>query len=87
MHAWIRADELRPEDLCVELVYGETKDDQAIPNHSVPMNYVKRENDGSYRYDILLKPDDSGSIAYNIRVIPSHPSLTEKYELGLIRWA
>jgi starch phosphorylase len=51
------------------------------------LQYVKRENDGSYRFDAQLKPSESGSIAYNIRVIPTHPSLTERYELGLIRWA
>ncbi len=87
VHAWVRADGLNPDDLLVELAYGETKDEMATPQHTLPMNYVKRENDGSYRYDLSLKPNESGSIAYNIRVIPSHPALTEKYELGLIRWA
>ncbi|GAC1504482.1 MAG: alpha-glucan family phosphorylase [Ktedonobacteraceae bacterium] len=87
VHAWVRAAGLSPEDLCVELVYGESKEDVAIPQRTLTMNYVKRENDGSYRYDLQLKPDESGSIAYNIRVIPSNPALTEKYELGLIRWA
>ena len=87
VHAWVRAEGLSPEDLHVELVYGETKDEMVTPQYAVPMNYVKRENDGSYRYDLQLKPGESGSIAYNIRVIPSHPALTEKYELGLIRWA
>ena len=38
-------------------------------------------------YEIHLKPPESGSIAYNVRVVPSHPGLSEKYELGLIRWA
>ncbi|GLV57064.1 alpha-1,4 glucan phosphorylase [Dictyobacter sp. S3.2.2.5] len=87
VHAWVRVNELDPNDLRVELVYGETQEEVAIPTYTLPMEYVKRENDGSYRYDIQLKPDESGSIAYNIRVIPSHPSLTDKYELGLIRWA
>ena len=87
IHAWVRVEGLLPEDLSVELVYGETKNEQAIPSHTVPLQYVKRENDGSYRFDAQLKPGESGSIAYNLRVIPTHPSLTEKYELGLIRWA
>ncbi|GCF08260.1 alpha-glucan family phosphorylase [Dictyobacter arantiisoli] len=87
VRAWVRANNLRPKDICVELVYGETNDELAIPRHTLPMSYIKTENDGSYRYDIEMKPDKSGSLAYNIRVIPSHPSLTEKYELGLIRWA
>lgn len=87
IYAWVRAEGLSPEDFCVELIYGETKDEVAIPQYTLPMNYVRRENDGSYRYELRLQPDESGSIAYSIRVIPSHPALTEKYELGLIRWA
>ncbi|MBV9229934.1 MAG: alpha-glucan family phosphorylase [Chloroflexi bacterium] len=87
VRAWVRMDNLRPEDICVELVYGELKDEQALPQHALPMTNTKRELDGSYRYDIQLQPSDSGSIAYNVRVVPSHPGLTEKYEMGLIRWA
>jgi alpha-glucan phosphorylases len=87
VHAWVRAEGLTPDDLSVELVYGTTDNEQALPQYTLPLQYVKRENDGSYRFDIKFKPDKSGSIIYNIRVIPTHPSLTEKYELGLIRWA
>ncbi len=85
--AWVRADSLTPEDLSVELVYGEANDESVLAQHSIPMNYSKRESDGSYRYDAKLKPDESGSIAYNVRVVPTHSGLTEKYEMGLIRWA
>ncbi|WP_162004943.1 hypothetical protein [Dictyobacter vulcani] len=28
------------DDLCVELVYGETKDEQAVLRHALPMEYV-----------------------------------------------
>ncbi|HTI14232.1 MAG TPA: alpha-glucan family phosphorylase [Dictyobacter sp.] len=87
IHAWVRVPDLKPEDLYVELVYGETKEEQAVAQHAIPMAFVKHENDGSYRFDVQLKPVTSGSIAYNIRVVPSRPSLTNKYELGLIRWA
>jgi starch phosphorylase len=87
VRAWVRADKLRPEDLCVELVYGEAHDDQVIPHHSLPMEYSKKEVDGSYRYDIRLKPGESGSIAYGVRVLPTHPALGGKHEMGLIRWA
>src|SRR5437899_2752171 len=51
------------------------------------MAYVKREQDGSYLYETRLKPDESGSIAYGVRVLPSHPALSGKHEMGLIRWA
>lgn len=87
VHAWVRMDGLNPDDIRVELVYGETEGERVVPQHTAPMSYTKRELDGSYRYDIHLKPEESGSIAYNVRVIPFHPKLKEKYELGLIRWA
>ncbi len=87
VHAWVRTDGLTPNDLSVELVYGEIKNELATAQYSQPMSYTKREQDGSYRYDAKLQPKESGTIAYNVRVVPSHPELTEKHELGLIRWA
>jgi starch phosphorylase len=87
VRAWVRMDGLRPEDISVELVYGDVRDETAIAQHALPMHYTKRELDGSYRYDLQLQPEQSGSIAYNVRIVPAHPDLKEKYELGLIRWA
>jgi starch phosphorylase len=87
VRAWVRMDGLRPDDISVELVYGEVRDETATAQHALPMRYTKRELDGSYRYDLTLQPEQSGSIAYNVRVVPAHPDLKEKYELGLIRWA
>ena len=87
VRAWVRADHLRPEDFSVELIYGEASDDQVIPYYAIPMVFTKRELDGSYRYDIHLKPTESGSIAYGVRVLPSHAALGGKHEMGLIRWA
>jgi starch phosphorylase len=87
VRAWIKSDRLTPDDLCVELVYGEARDDQVLGQHTLPMSFSKRELDGSYRYDIHLKPSESGSFAYNVRVVPYHSGLTEKYEMGLIKWA
>jgi len=87
VRAWVRAGKLQPEDLCVELVYGEASDDLVIPRHSLPLEYTRKELDGSFRYEIRLRPDESGSIAYGVRVLPSHPALGGKHEMGLIRWA
>ena len=87
VRAWVRAGKLQPEDLSVELVYGEASDDLVIPRHSLPLEYTRKELDGSFRYEIRLRPDESGSIAYGVRVLPSHPALGGKHEMGLIRWA
>jgi len=86
VRAWIRAGKLRSEDLAVELVYGESANEHVVPQHSLPMKYVRQELDGSFRYEALLRPAESGSIAYGVRVLPSHPALASKHDMGLIRW-
>jgi glycogen phosphorylase len=86
VRAWVRADKLLPEDLSVELVYGEASDDVVVPQHALPMEYIRKEQDGSYRYEMRLKPVESGSIGYGVRVLPSHPALGGKHDMGLIRW-
>ena len=35
VRAWIRSDSLTPDDLCVEFVYGEAKDDQVLGQHVI----------------------------------------------------
>ncbi len=87
VHAWVRSGSLTPDDLSVELVSGEARDDQVVGQHVLPMSYSKRELDHAYRYDIHLQPAESGSFAYNVRVVPSHPGLTEKHQMGLMKWA
>jgi starch phosphorylase len=87
VHGWVRMDGMTPEDICIELVYGEIRDEAAQPQYALPMTFTKRELDGSYRYDIHLRPKESGIFAYNVRIIPFHSLLNERYEMGLIRWA
>lgn len=85
--AWVKVQKLTPEDLNVELVYGEEKNELVAIPQKLPMQYVRQEQDGSYRYELRLQPDSSGSIAYGVRVLPTHPELAGKHDLGLVRWA
>ena len=62
VHAWVRTDGLTLNDLSVELVYGEIRDELGTAHAILPMTYTKREQDGSYRYDLKLQPKESGSI-------------------------
>lgn len=87
VRAWVKAQELRPEDLDVELIYGEEREEQIFKRHERVMRYVLQEQDGSYRYELRLQPEDSGSIVYGIRVLPTHPALSGKHDMGLILWA
>ncbi len=86
VRAWVRSDKLQPEDLAVELVYGEVANEKIVIQHALPMKYVKKELDNSYSYQLHLIPPTSGSIAYGVRVLPNHPALASKHEMGLIRW-
>ncbi|HVU68348.1 MAG TPA: alpha-glucan family phosphorylase [Ktedonobacteraceae bacterium] len=84
--AWVKVQKLTPDDLNVELVYGEEEDEQVVMPQKLAMQYVRQEQDGSYRYELRLQPTSSGSLAYGVRVLPTHPELTGKHDLGLIRW-
>ncbi|HXZ05046.1 MAG TPA: alpha-glucan family phosphorylase [Ktedonobacteraceae bacterium] len=86
VRAWVRSDKLQPEDLTVELVYGEATNENIVIQHALPMVYIKKELDSSYQYKVHLKPPTSGSIGYGVRVLPNHPALAGKHEMGLIRW-
>ncbi len=85
--AWVKVQKLTPEDLNVEMVYGEEKEEQVITPQKLSMRYMRQEQDGSYRYELRLQPAASGSIAYGVRVLPTHPALAGKHDLGLVRWA
>jgi hypothetical protein len=34
-----------------------------------------------------LASENSGSLIYGVRVVPSHPGLAHPYGLGIARWA
>ena len=90
IHAWVRADNLHPEDVRVDLVYAELAkgtDGHSEPQQTLPMAFTKREQDGAYRYDIHFQLTESGTLAYGVRVLPNHANLPNVYDLGLILWA
>ena len=43
--------------------------------------------DGWHNYAGRISVEDSGNYHFNVRVRPSHPSLTQAHELRLITWA
>ncbi|HXX79015.1 MAG TPA: alpha-glucan phosphorylase, partial [Ktedonobacteraceae bacterium] len=86
VRAWVRSDVLQPGDFTVELVFGEAGNENIDIQGAVPMEYIKKELDGSYSYQISLQPPTSGSIVYGVRVLPNHQHLVGKHAMGLIRW-
>jgi len=86
VRAWVRSDALQPGDFTVELVFGAAGNENIDIQGAVPMEYIKKELDGSYSYQTSLQPPTSGSIVYGVRVLPNHQHLVGKHAMGLIRW-
>jgi glycogen phosphorylase len=78
---------LRPEDVTVELVVGRDEDWHVIETGSVELARSGQSSTGGYLYSGSIAAQHGGSLIYGVRVIPSHPELATKYELGLICWA
>lgn len=78
---------LSSKDLLVELVVGRDR------NGSLEeLGYVAlKPEDGALgailRYTGGIDVRHGGSIVYGVRVLPTHSSLANKFELGLVRWA
>lgn len=78
---------LRPEDVLVELVIGREHDWEVIENGSVRLEPQGRTEQGTYLFRNSIAAEQGGSLVWGVRVIPAHPDLATKYELGLVRWA
>ena len=48
---------------------------------------VKRDASGDHLYRGSIPAPESGAYGFNVRVIPTHPNLTQAHELRLITWA
>ena len=79
--------ELSPEDVTVELVYRSQNDEALRHLQAVPMMLQEKLETGWYRYHVLFKPQASGSYAYGVRVLATHPALPDKFDARLTRWA
>ena len=88
--------ELKPEDVHVELVVARDEDGQLYDRCVLEMGRIKgaspgkdarEQRDGAYRYSARLASENSGSLIYGVRVVPSHPGLAHPYGLGIARWA
>jgi glycogen phosphorylase len=74
--------DLTGDDVCVEAVYGRPGEDDEIvsPGYSV----LTAEEPG--RYSGLVPLDRPGSFGYTVRVLPTHPLLDCRAELGLVTY-
>ena len=79
--------ELSPEDIGVELIYGEKVNDQVEKLLGVhPLTFDKAE--GSIAtFKLMLTTTMSGVYDFAFRIFPTHPLLPHRQDFNLIKWA
>jgi starch phosphorylase len=87
VRATIHLGALAPENVRVQAYYGEELNGQIVSPHSVDLERAAAIDDGSYLYKGSVTAAESGSYGLSVRVIPTHPNLTQDHELRLISWA
>jgi starch phosphorylase len=83
--AAVNLDRLAPEDVEVELLMGSPLLAKQEPASYI-LKPVGREGDEE-KYAIDLAPELCGKLEYRIRAYPRHPSLSHRFEMGLMKWA
>ena len=79
---------LSPDDVTVEVVWGQANGDDELQDvQSAPLTKTESLPGGMLRYTGTLRFENNGRFSYGIRVLPAHPLLQTKHELGLSKWA
>ena len=80
--------ELTEDDVMVEVVYGRPDDDDEIvqPSYATLIPEASAGTPGLLRYSGELPLDRPGSFGYTVRVLPNHPLLDSRAELGLVTY-
>jgi starch phosphorylase len=76
---------LDPSDVAVEVVYGRVDESDALidPSH-LELTGGERVDGGGRRYVGEVPLERSGAFGYSVRVLPRHPLLPGRAEMGLV---
>lgn len=87
VEARVQLGALSSEDVKVELYYGPLdQDGQLTVGQAVTMKQASLEEDNCAKYAVRMPCARSGLTGYTVRVMPSHPTLGDVREMGMIRW-
>lgn len=87
VEARVCADGIDPQHLVVEVVCAKSRDGSLEPLGATPLEHVSTDREGNHLYTGSFVPQASGTIVYGVRVLPVHPDLANRFELGIVRWA
>ena len=85
--ASLETGKLKPEDLCVEVYYGQLDTNGMIEKgNSMRMEIKNQDETGAYVFQANIPCESTGKHGFSIRVLPHHPELPNPHEMGLIKW-
>ncbi len=85
--ATIRLGRLSTDDVAVQLAHGRVGSAGEILDPEVIEMQSSHCEDGTCSYRGTFGARTAGLYGYAVRVIPSHPDLTDRMEMGLMTWA
>ncbi len=87
VRATVHLGSLGPENVTVQAYYGEEFNAQILSPSTTGLELAAKLDGGAYLYRGTVAAADSGSYGLSVRIIPTHPNLTQAHELRLISWA
>jgi starch phosphorylase len=85
--AAVHLGKLRPDEVEVEMFYGQLKSVDALAaSHTEPMTVIKERGNGDYLYACTIKCNTAGRFGFTARVTPRGDDWI-KFAPGLITWA
>lgn len=76
-----------PENVRVQAYFGPVENNAITSASFADLALDRHVDEGNYLFAGLIPAAESGSYGLNVRVIPTHPHLTQAHELRLITWA
>ncbi|MCX6966458.1 MAG: alpha-glucan family phosphorylase [Verrucomicrobia bacterium] len=87
VEARVHLGDISPKFVRVQVYVGEASDNEIARPLMVDLTESQKGTHGDYIYCGAVQAPESGAYGFNVRVIPTHPSLTQAHELRLITWA
>ena len=85
--AIVQLGSVEPEFVTVQAYLGEAVNGAIERPGTVDLAKAKKLEAGSYLFEGVIHATDSGTYGVSVRVVPTHPLLTQAHELRLISWA
>ena len=84
----VKLPEISPENIQVEVYYGQIEDSGIVNNVTVIPMKIKESNDAerTYIYEAQVELTTGGDYGYTFRVMPKHEMLLDAENLNLVKW-